>query len=129
MYKKVSGRTGLFPLRAELGCSKDWYVSNITLYWNGKVNSILGSTLPKLPIISENGSNKCCWALNFKKKKVSGCICIFFRSGARVLERLICFKYYTVLKWKSRFILGLNAVEIANYMYQTIIVQKKVVEN
>ncbi len=27
-----------------------------------------GSTLPKLPIISENGANKSCWALNFVQK-------------------------------------------------------------
>ncbi len=33
------------------------------------------------------------------------------RSGARSLQRLICFKYYIVLKWESRFILGLNAAE------------------
>ncbi len=41
---------------------------NIILYWNGKVDSILGSTLPKLLNISENSSNKSCWALNFVQK-------------------------------------------------------------
>ncbi len=35
---------------------------------------------------------------------------------ARGLERLIRFNYYTVLKFESRFIFGLNAVEIANYI-------------
>ncbi len=38
------------------------------------------------------------------------------KSGARWLERLICFEYYTVLKWASKFRFGLNAVEIANYI-------------
>ncbi len=36
--------------------------------------------------------------------------------GARVLERLVCFKDYIVLRWESRFIFRLNAVEIADYI-------------
>ncbi len=35
-YKKVTGRTSLSLPGVELRCSKDWYVSNIILYWNGK---------------------------------------------------------------------------------------------
>ncbi len=35
----------------------------ITLYWNGKVDSVWGLTLPKIRIIWENASNKSCWAL------------------------------------------------------------------
>ncbi len=30
---------------------------NIILYWEGQVDSLLASTLPKLQTISENGSN------------------------------------------------------------------------
>ncbi len=52
--------------------SKDWYVSNIILYWNRKVDPFLVRTLPKLPIISKNCSNKSCWELNFIQKKSVG---------------------------------------------------------
>ncbi len=37
------------------------------------------------------------------------------RSGTRGLQRLICLKYYNVLKWESGSILGRNAAKIANY--------------
>ncbi len=49
-YKKVSGDTCLSLPAVELGDSKDWYVSNIILYWNGKVGLFLGSMLPKIRI-------------------------------------------------------------------------------
>ncbi len=63
--KKVCGHTCLPPTRVELGsCSKYCYVSNIILYWNGKVDSVWSSTLPKIRIIWEKASNKSCWALN-----------------------------------------------------------------
>ncbi len=49
--------------------SKDGYVSIIIiLHWNGKVNSFLRWTLPKLSIISKNCSNKSCWELNYVQK-------------------------------------------------------------
>ncbi len=38
--------------------SKDWYVLNIILYWNGDVDSVWGSMLPKIRIIWENALNK-----------------------------------------------------------------------
>ncbi len=38
------------------------------------------------------------------------------RSGAREIQILPRFKYYNVLKWESRFILGLNADKITNYI-------------
>ncbi len=34
------------------------------------------------------------------------------RSGAKGLERFLCFKYYNVLKQRSTFTLGLNVAEI-----------------
>ncbi len=36
-YKKVSGHAHLPPTGAQLGASKNRYVSNILLYWNGKM--------------------------------------------------------------------------------------------
>ncbi len=48
------------PPEVELRCSKDWYVSNILLYLNRKIDSLSGWTLSKLPIISKNASNKSC---------------------------------------------------------------------
>ncbi len=38
------------------------------------------------------------------------------RSGAMGLEKLICFKYYIVLKWKNRFTLGLNVANNKHYI-------------
>ncbi len=49
-YKVYGGRTCLPRSRVEIGGSKDWYVSNIILYWSGKVDSVWGSTLPKIRI-------------------------------------------------------------------------------
>ncbi len=42
----------------ELAALKNCSVSNITMYWNGKVDSLQCSTLPKVPLISKNTSNK-----------------------------------------------------------------------
>ncbi len=50
--------------RVELRVFKDWYISNIILYWNVKVDSVWGSTLPKIRIIWEKVSNKGYRALN-----------------------------------------------------------------
>ncbi len=47
------------------------------------------------------------------------------KSGARGLERLICFKYYIVLKWESRLIFELNTVEIANYIVTYLVLRTK----
>ncbi len=47
---------------------EDYYVSRIILYWNGKVDSFSGWTLPKLLIILKICSNKSIWALHFVKK-------------------------------------------------------------
>ncbi len=38
------------------------------------------------------------------------------RSGARGLERLVCFKDYIVPRRESRFIFRLNAAEITDYI-------------
>ncbi len=43
------------------------------MYWIGKVDSFYGSTLPKIPILSKNDSNKNCSELNFLQKH-GGCV-------------------------------------------------------
>ncbi len=47
-------------------------------------------------------------------------------SGARGLQRLICLKYYDVLKLEIRSTLGLNAAKNTDYMKK---LQVTVVEN
>ncbi len=77
-YTKVSERTCLSPPGVELRSSTDWYV---TLYWNGKVDSVWCLTQPKLQIewenaqnkpkiriVWENAHNKSCWASNSTQK-------------------------------------------------------------
>ncbi len=83
MYEKITGHSYLSHPGVELGGLKDWYVSKIILYWNGKVDSISGWTLPKLPIISKNYSNESCWELNFVQKSQWAHMSIFPRSRAR----------------------------------------------
>ncbi len=72
----------------------------------------LGSTLPKLPTISKNASNKNCWELNFLQKTQQVHMSIFPRSRARGVGRLPYFKYYNVLKWESRFTIGVSTAKI-----------------
>ncbi len=117
-YTKVRGSTCLsrFPPRVELGGFKDCYISNIILYWNGKVDSVWGSPQIKIRIISENASNKSCWALNFEQKSQWAHMSIFPSNEARGLQRLVRFKYYIVLKWKIRFTLGIDAAKNTDYI-------------
>ncbi len=110
--KKISGRSCLSPPRVELGGLKDWYVSKIILYWKGKVDSFAGWTLPKLPIISKNCSNKSIWALHFKQKSQWAHMSISPTSGATGLERLVCFKDYIVLKWKVHSFAGWTPLKL-----------------
>ncbi len=99
--------------------SKNRYFSNIILYWNEKVDSLSGSMLPKLLIISENASIKSCWELNYVQKSQWGHMSISAGSGTMGLQRLICFKYEIVLKWESRFTFGLNFAKDAAYIKKT----------
>ncbi len=41
---------------------------------------------------------------------------IFPMSRGKGLQRLPCLKYYNVLKWESRFTLGLDAAKIIGYI-------------
>ncbi len=60
----------------------------VLLYWNGKLDSVWGSPLPKIGIIRENVSNKSCWALNSKEKSPLAHVSISPQSGARWLEKI-----------------------------------------
>ncbi len=102
-YKKVSRRPSLSSPGVAPRGSKDWYVSNIIMYWNGKVDSFLGWRLSKLPIISKNCSNKSCWEINFFLKSQWTHISISARGGVRGLERSMCFKY--LLYWNGEVVL------------------------
>ncbi len=72
--------------------------------------------LLKLPIISKIASSKSCLELNFLQKSQRTHITIYLNSTARKLQRLSWFKYYTVLKWESRFTLRLNDTKITDYI-------------
>ncbi len=76
----------------------------------------LGWTLPKIPIISKNALNKSCSDLKFLQKTQRMHMPIFPKSGAKGLQKLPFSKYYKVLKWESRFTLGLNAAENADHI-------------
>ncbi len=97
-YKKISERIYLSPPGVELGVSKNCHFWNIIMYWNGKVDSLQGSMLPKISVTSKNTSNKSYWALNFVQKSRWLHKSVSLKSRARGSQRLICFKYYMVLK-------------------------------
>ncbi len=97
---------------------KDCHLWNIIMYyWNGKVDSLWGATLPKALIISKNALNKSCSALQ-ESQWVH--MSISPRSGTRVLQRLKCLKYYNFLKWKTRFTLRLGMANWKRYIDQSI---------
>ncbi len=76
-----------------------------------KVDSLWGSMVPKINIISKKGLNKCCSELNFVQKSLQAHLSISNQSGARGLERYPSLKYYNVEKRKSRFTLGLDSAK------------------
>ncbi len=53
--------------------------------------------LPKLPIITKNASNML-FGIKFPTKRSVGAYVYLPGSGASVLERLPCLKYYNVLE-------------------------------
>ncbi len=70
--KKSTRAYVYLPSRVELRGTKDSHHWNIIMYKNGKVDSVWGSTLPKIRIIWENTSNKSCSELNSIQKKSVG---------------------------------------------------------
>ncbi len=115
-YKKVGEHICLSPPRVELGSSKDCHSWKIIRYKNIEVDSLEGSTLPKVRITPKNASSKCCWALNSTKKLVGAYVYPPPRSGARGLQRMPSLKYYYVQKWQSIFILHLAAAKNTHYI-------------
>ncbi len=69
--------------RSEARGSKNGHFWIITIYWNGKVDSLSGWMMSKLPIILKNCSNKSCWELNFIQKSQRAHMSISPRSGAK----------------------------------------------
>ncbi len=66
--------------------------------------------------MSKNTSNKSCSELNFLQKTQETHMSIVLESRARGLQRLLFLKYYDVLKYENRFVLGLNAVKNSDYV-------------
>ncbi len=62
-----------------------FHFQNMKMYQNGKVDSLWGSTLPKIRITSKNALNKSCSQLNFVQESQWACMYISPRSGARSL--------------------------------------------
>ncbi len=98
--------------KSELRGSKDGYVSNMILRWNGKADSLLGWSLPKLPIISINCSNKSCWELNFVQKSQWTHTSISAREGARALEKLIYIVLNIYCTEMGKYIVSLSGWEL-----------------
>ncbi len=65
LAKKVRERICLSPPRVELEGSKDQYVWNLIMYRNGKLDSLWGSTLPKIHFLWKKASDKSCSKSNF----------------------------------------------------------------
>ncbi len=93
--KSVGGHMSISPKSRVRGLerlpsSKYW------MDWNGKADSLQASTQPKILIISKNASDKSCRALNFLQKSHWAHMSTPSapKSGSRVLQRLVCFKYY-----------------------------------
>ncbi len=100
----------LSPPWVELLGSKDQYVWNLIMYRNRKLDSLWGSTLPKIPITSKNLQIKVVRKWILYKKVTSAYVYPSF-SGAKGLQRSVCLKSYNVQKWEIRFTLGLNAAK------------------
>ncbi len=54
--------------------------------------------------------------MKFPTNKLETHLSIFPGSAARELQRLIYLKYCYVLKWESRFTIGLNAAKNTDYI-------------
>ncbi len=106
MYKKVSGRTFLSPLEMELGESKDCMYQILYCMEVGMYIHFQARHCQNYQLYQTTASNKSCWALNFIQESQWAHMFISPRGGAGMLQGLICFKYYTVLKLECRLLLG-----------------------
>ncbi len=72
-YKKVTGQVSLISSRSEgKGFQRFAIFEKIIMHQNGKVGSLQGRMLLKLPMIQKNVLNSSCAELNIIQKKVSG---------------------------------------------------------
>ncbi len=64
--------------------------------------------------------NKSCSELNFLPKTPWTHISVSLRSGAKGIQRLPFLKYYNVLEWESRFVLGPNTAGNMDYIKKSL---------
>ncbi len=75
----------------KLGTSEDGHFWNINIYWNGKVDLLLGSNAAKNTDDIKNARNKNRSQLKFVQKTQSTRISVFPRSGGRRLQKFAGF--------------------------------------
>ncbi len=101
LYKKVSARICLSPPGVALEDSKDWHLLKYYNVQKRESRFPLGFNGQKKCIISKHALNKSCWALNSVQKSQWAHMCTSLQSGARGLQRPICFKYY-IVSWNGK---------------------------
>ncbi len=85
------------------------------MYWNEKVGLFWVWTLPKVPIVLTNVSNKNCIKLNFLQKSEWVHTRLYTpRSGAGGTK--ISHFWNNALEWESKFTLGLNVGKSTDYI-------------
>ncbi len=84
------------------------------------VDWLYGSILPKIVIIWKKAWSESCWEFNFLQKTQWAHVSISPKCGARGLERLLCLKYYNVLKRENRLTLKLNVVKNSDHMKENL---------
>ncbi len=106
------------PIRAQKNMRQ--YLLNVPCTFNLGLNSAKNTHQVK------KASNKSCSKLNFLQKNPGTHMSISPQSGARWLERLICLKYYFVLKRQNIFNLGLNPVKNTHQIRKIKIIENEI---
>ncbi len=79
------------PEYSSVSRENNWYVSNIILYWNGKVDSLPGWwTLQKILITSTNALDKNCSELHFLQKTEGSVSLSLLRVKLEIVHFPIC---------------------------------------
>ncbi len=105
----ISPRSGVRGLE-RLVCFKDY----ILLKWESRF--IFWLNAAEITDYIKKLFKQSCRELNFIQKSQWAHMSISPKCGARELERLICIKYYIVLKWESRFTFWPDAAKITDYI-------------
>ncbi len=87
--------------RSEQGGTEDWCGWNIIMQENRKVDSLEGSTVPKIRIVSKNSSNKSCWAFNSVQKSQWAHMSTSLQNEAKALQRLM-YVSNIILYWNGK---------------------------